>query len=296
VLPIDLDLSPDGRQLAVVAAGSAHTAGSNQIVLASTDGPPGTSCASSEQGGPAHQPQGEAVAVGYRPDGELVVQTREPAALELLGSGAIIPLSGESRADTGQAIFHSTAGALLACASCHPEGGDDGHVWTFAGLGGRRTQSLRGGVSAGAPFHWDGKLAGLPQLYDEVLTRRMAGPTLDGEQQRALTHWLDGIPALPAAEPGEAAGRGEALFAAAGCTACHNGPMMSNNLTVDVGTGGSFQTPSLRGVRWRAPYLHGGCAPTLADRFGACGGDRHGAVSSLSPAQIADLVAYLETL
>jgi hypothetical protein len=296
VLPIDVAVSPDGREVAVVAAGGAHTAGSSQIVRASTSAPPVTSCTSSELRA-GNQPHGEAVAVEYMPDGEeLLVQTREPAALELLRSGAVIPLSPESRADTGHAIFHSTAGALLACASCHPEGGDDGHVWNFAGRGGRRTQSLRGGISAGAPFHWDGDLAGLPQLYQEVFTNRMAGPALDEGQQRALTHWLDGIPALPAAEPGEAAARGQAVFAAAGCAACHNGPAMTNNLTADVGTGGPFQTPSLRGVRWRAPFLHGGCAPTLADRFGACGGDRHGATSSLSAAQIADLVAYLETL
>jgi hypothetical protein len=50
-------------------------------------------------------------------------------------------------------------------------------------------------------------------------------------------------------------------------------------------------------VRWRAPYLHDGCAATLADRFGACGGgDRHGATSTLSSAELADLIAYLETL
>jgi cytochrome c553 len=294
VLPIDLAVSPDGHELAVVSAGSAHTGGSNQIVFAS-QGSSVTSCNSSEDSGSHPQPHGEAVALEYLPDGQLVVQTREPATIEVLG-GAVIPLSKESRADTGHAIFHSTAGALLACASCHPEGGEDGHVWTFAGLGARRTQSLRGGISGSAPFHWDGKLAGLPQLYQEVFTNRMAGPALDAGQAQALTRWLDGIPSLPTAEPGDAAARGQALFAAAGCTACHNGPAMTNNLTVDVGTGGAFQTPSLRGVRWRAPFLHGGCAPTLADRFGTCGGDRHGAASSLSAAQIADLVAYLETL
>jgi cytochrome c peroxidase len=192
---------------------------------------------------------------------------------------------------------------LLACASCHPEGGDDGHVWTFTGFGARRTQSLRGGISAGAPFHWDGNLRGLPELYAEVLTKRMAGPKLDEAQQRALTGWIDSIPALPAAETSEAsaseaAARGRDLFEspAVGCATCHTGPAMTNNLTVDVGTGGSFQTPSLRGVRWRAPYLHNGCASTLTDRFGACGGDRHGATSTLSSAQIADLIAYLETL
>jgi mono/diheme cytochrome c family protein len=124
----------------------------------------------------------------------------------------------------------------------------------------------------------------------------MAGPRLDPTQQQALTRWLDSVPALPAGEPTEASARGEALFASAGCPACHGGPAMTNNLTVDVGTGGTFQVPSLRGVRWRAPFLHAGCAPTLADRFGTCGGERHGAVATLSTAQIADLVAYLETL
>jgi cytochrome c peroxidase len=72
---------------------------------------------------------------------------------------------------------------------------------------------------------------------------------------------------------------------------------LSNNATVTVGTGLSLQVPSLRGVAYRAPFLHNGCAPTLLDRFGACGGgDAHGKTSTLTSAQLADLVAYLDTL
>lgn len=304
VLPIDVALSPERDELAVVAAGNAHTQGARQLLLAPASGDVSAQdCQTSEEPrevSPDGQPRGEAVAVELGASGQVVVQTREPAALELIGTGKVISLSRESRADTGHAIFHATAGSLLACASCHPDGGDDGHVWTFAGLGTRRTQSLRGGVSGSAPFHWNGDLRTLGELYQEVLTKRMAGPALDEQQQRALTRFIDGIPALPesaaAAEPAE---RGRALFesAAVGCAACHGGPAMTNNLTVDVGTGGRFQTPSLRGVRWRAPYLHDGCAPALAQRFGACGGgDRHGRTSHLSSAQLADLIAYLETL
>jgi cytochrome c peroxidase len=64
-----------------------------------------------------------------------------------------------------------------------------------------------------------------------------------------------------------------------------------------VNTGGDFQVPSLLGVGWRAPYLHQGCAPTLADRFNPCGGgDAHGRTSQLTTDQRVDLVAYLETL
>ena len=92
--------------------------------------------------------------------------------------------------------------------------------------------------------------------------------------------------------------RGRDLFAgAAGCVTCHSGRRFTNNATVDVGTGGVFQVPSLVGVAHRAPFLHTGCAATLADRFGSCGGgDNHGATSGLGAADIADLVAFLSTL
>jgi hypothetical protein len=66
---------------------------------------------------------------------------------------------------------------------------------------------------------------------------------------------------------------------------------------VFVGTGEPFRVPSLVGVRWRAPYLHDGRAPTLRDRFGPnCGGDLHGHTSQLTQSQINDLVTYLDTL
>ena len=44
--------------------------------------------------------------------------------------------------------------------------------------------------------------------------------------------------------------------------------------------------------------MHDGCATTMRDRFRAdCGGgDAHGRTSHLSETQLADLVAYLETL
>jgi hypothetical protein len=56
--------------------------------------------------------------------------------------------------------------------------------------------------------------------------------------------------------------------------------------------------PSLRGVSWRAPYMHDGCAPTLRDRFTpSCGGgDRHAVTSVLGEGDITDLIAYLDTL
>ena len=72
---------------------------------------------------------------------------------------------------------------------------------------------------------------------------------------------------------------------------------MTNNALANVATGGTLNVPSLFGVGARAPYMHYGCATTLRDRFGACGGgDSHGITSALAPSDVDALVAFLETL
>jgi YD repeat-containing protein len=248
------------------------------------------------------QPVGETTAIDFDGQGRIVVQTREPARLEILTNrGGTIKLSDDNRFDSGHAVFHASTGAGLACAACHPEGGDDGRVWRFAKIGVRRTQNLRGGIGQSAPFHWDGDMRDLSHLMSEVFTGRMGGPPIDAGHVAALGTWMGLIPAVPGSPAdGAAAARGRALFndAKVACATCHSGPLLSNNQTVAVGTGKPFQVPSLKGIAGRAPYMHDGCAKTLADRFTApCGGgDQHGLTSQLGAAEIADLVAYLETL
>ncbi len=246
---------------------------------------------------------GEPIAVAFDADGMVMVQTREPAAL-FLGSGGKVILATESRVDTGHAVFHGNAGGFMACASCHPEGAEDGRIWDFSCEGKRRTQSLGAGISGTEPLHWNGDMKTFPQLMDNVFVGRMSGPKLANEQLDATQIWIDHqphIPAPPAADPA-AVERGRALFndnAKAACASCHAGAKLTNNMTVDVGTGGMFQVPSLIGIGTRGPFMHDGCAKTLTDRFttAACGGgDKHGATTSLGSSQIADLVAYMETL
>jgi cytochrome c peroxidase len=219
------------------------------------------------------------------PDGPVVV-TRQPFAV-LDARGALVPAEGER--EPGFALFHAPSPAGVACATCHAEGREDGHTWDFVGLGLRRTQSLAGGVTATAPFHWDGSLADLSALFDDtgVLRMGMARPTAD--ELDALGAWLDGLPApVPArdADPD-----GEQVFATAGCWHCHDPVSRANE---DVGTGGAFQAPSLAGVSARLPLMHDGCAATIRDRFDpACGGDAHG--PALAPDEIDALVRYLES-
>jgi mono/diheme cytochrome c family protein len=114
---------------------------------------------------------------------------------------------------------------------------------------------------------------------------------------------VDKVPSLKPSLRGhgsDAVERGRTLFesAAVGCTTCHTGRDFTNGSSYDIGTGGTFQVPQLHSLAARAPFMHDGCAATLADRFGSkCGGDqRHGNTSQLSPAEIGDLIAYLETL
>jgi hypothetical protein len=308
-LAVDVAVSPDGQTMAIAAAGNSRAPMSPVVALpvaAVTQN--GGACMS---GGlppapigaqtPLVPPPGQVVAVAYAPDGRVVSQSRDPAVLWTSDGEAPIALSLEPTTDTGHRLFHVDAGGGIACASCHPEGGEDGRTWNFACLGPRRTQSLRGGLSGTEPFHWDGDMSNFSDLVKTVFVGRMSGPQPSDAQTAALLHWLDSVPELPAPPPAapDAVERGRALFASAalGCTACHTGTHLTNNATVDVGTGMKLQVPSLRGVGWRAPFLHNGCAPTLADRFGACGGgDKHGHTSALTSADISDLTSYLETL
>jgi mono/diheme cytochrome c family protein len=327
VLPADFALAPTQGTVAILSAGNSHTPGMptvGTLPLAVVSAPPvtqpGPDGGSDVDGGVfIGQPGGggggdcgsvsgvlllnEPIALAYDGDENLWVQQREPAALTNTSTGSIIPLANDSRADTGWAVFHSNSGAGLACASCHPEGKDDSRTWNFQDVGPRRTQTLAGHVGGTEPFHWGGDLHDFGALLGEVYIKRMSGPTLLSDQSSQLFAWINTIPELPQSPPADpaAAARGKTLFddPTKGCATCHSPAtvQLTNNATVDVGTGGMFQVPRLLGVAWRAPFLHDGCAATLLDRFGPCGGgDNHGVTSTLTDAQRSDLVSYLETL
>ena len=183
-------------------------------------------------------PPGQVVAVGYGPTGVLFAQTREPTALWRSDTGATVALTNDSRADTGHALFHANASGGVACASCHPEGGEDGRVWNFVCVGPRRTQSLRGGIgrrrrsigtaarSTSRSFSMTCSAAGWPARADgrseggsSGLGRHHPGDAGDGRFDAA------------------AVARGRALFEARSPPRLPSGALFTNNATVDVGTG-----------------------------------------------------------
>ena len=331
-LPVDVAVSADQRWIAVAHAGGADLAAPRPVlVFPPTDGPsvsgsagpafgPGStsltvmSLANLNGANPCAFPEGGALindpvtAVAFAPDGRLLAQTREPAQLLVMpdlnfSTPIVVPLPGESRADTGHELFHRDAGGGIACASCHPEGGEDGHTWRFAGTGERRTQALHVGLRDTAPFHWNGDLPDVGELMNQVFVGRMGGVRESAPRVSAISEWLFSLKAPAAIRDSgdEAALRGQDLFRStdAGCTTCHSGAKFTNNESVAVDTvvATKLQVPSLIAIGYRAPFMHNGCAATLADRFNpACGGNAHGNTANLSDAQRSDLVAYLESL
>ncbi len=303
-LPVDVAATPSGDRLAIVDAGGRTI----RIVQTSTwrEEDPGDPCGfnSLDQQIPTeHTGWGMPVAVQFTRFNELVVQhDRAIIIRDAFGTLlASVQLADPEIEDAGRRRFHTPTFSGLACASCHPEGKEDGLVWEFDTLGLRRTQDIGGNLEERAPYHWSGDMDSLEMLFQHVLIGRMSGEPLSNEEAVALPRFLFSLEAQPAAtslDPAAVA-RGRALFESTelSCTTCHNGASYTNNAIVDVGTGGRFKVPSLLNVGSRAPFMHTGCAPTLRDRFGACGGgEAHGATAALTEAQLDDLITFLESL
>jgi DNA-binding beta-propeller fold protein YncE len=293
-LPVDVAVSPDGKEAAVAMAGSSFVervqmSGANELSLCAPQ--------PSAQAITANSPDG----VAYTPAGVLVIHTRNPSGIMTVTPAATrsVVLDSKPLTNEGQTIFHTPVNGI-ACASCHPEGRDDGHVWNIAGER-RRTPSLAGGLLETAPFHWQGELVDMHAVVGETFVHRMGGAMPDSHTIDALGDWLEGVP-RPAPTRTLSAKlffQGKELFERpdVGCTTCHTGAALTSDQTLFVGTGDKFQVPSLRGVGSRAPYLHDGRAPTLRDRFAPMGGgNQHGNTSQLTDHELDLLVGYLETL
>ncbi len=293
---LGVDLAVDVGSLVIAAPGSVDRDGAGDFLALGTFDRHRRDCLLTEM----PSPRGAFTSVAIRPDGRVLAFQREPAAIVDARGEVLVALPVESTADAGHDLFHQAPGVGLACASCHPEGSEDGHPWLFENFGLRRTQELRGGIAGSAPFHWQQDMADMQQLLDEVMHGRMGGAPVAVFEADALSAWLDGLPA-PHVDPiGEGDPiAGELVFetASVGCAGCHSGPRYSDGRRYDVGTGEPLETATLIGVGRRAKLMHDGCADDLAGRFDPlCGGRDHGRVSHLSVVQMRDLLAFLRTL
>ncbi|MDX2014757.1 MAG: hypothetical protein SFW67_31455 [Myxococcaceae bacterium] len=306
VLPVDAALTPDGNELVIVNAGNAQLVRMKVSELLGVVGsgpcgpvsnPPPARADDGTPTGPLGQPVGVVAVSGD----VTLVHSRDPNMLVVLEKGApaaSIALTPDRVDSPGLQLFHGSTGGI-ACASCHPEGQEDGHVWTFFGKK-KRTQPLSGGIRQTAPYHWEGDLSSMSSLVSDTFVARMGGAMPDPVQVASLEAFLDGIPAPrpPTRATPVDMMKGQRAFAKAGCDSCHGGAIFTRSNNADVGTGGAWQTPSLKGLALRGPWMHDGCATSLSQRFSdaACGGTRHGNVSMLTAVELDELVAYLGQL
>ena len=151
-LPVDLAVDADGSGMAMVGTGSDVVLRTSPAQLA---GGSSDFVTCSDQTTAIHVAGGPVAVAFWR--GHLLVQTRQPATIQFVDEGATpIVLPGVDMSDTGHDLFNRSANPKngLACASCHPEGREDGHTWKFSSIGPRRTQTVGGHVLDTAPFHW----------------------------------------------------------------------------------------------------------------------------------------------
>ncbi len=241
----------------------------------------------------------------------LVLSASKNTPIDTTTFNTVVLPQNTSHVDTGLDAFTMPTTAGIACMSCHPEGSDDSHTWSFQNgteLRVRRTQSLRGGVIvSSAPYHWDGDMADLQILCNEVFTHRMGGGSMLSTQTSVLSRFINAIPRVPvrATLDQTRVAAGQDIFQGlGGCVGCHAGPTASLSANMDIGKVDKvgarvpLQVPMLLGVADRAPYMHDGCADSLMARLTnpSCAGAAHGNTADLSADDKQSLVEYLESL
>ncbi|MFQ5515794.1 MAG: cytochrome-c peroxidase [Myxococcota bacterium] len=201
-----------------------------------------------------------------------------------------------------------SADGTRSCASCHPGGGAipasfvGAHEVAPATPGGRNTLPLRG-VWQTAPYLWDGSQATLRGTLLRMLEVEMGGGRLSERDLAALESYVLSIPPFergriePDGRPREpatlSAKRGFAIFRKLGCERCHPPPSFTRPRPTDLGTGGVFDAPSLRGLADSGPWGHDGRWATLEEAVRAVLRLRG---RELSEREIYELISYLKLL
>ncbi len=230
-----------------------------------------------------------------------------------------------------------SAEGYMSCASCHLDGGSDGRVWDFTdrGEGFRKTIGLDGRRGTGhGRVHWTGNFDEIQDFELDIrngfagtgfITNGVPNTSL-GAANAGRSAELDALAAYVASlnrfnrspfrntdgtltSDGVA---GRALFAQLNCASCHSGRDFTDstgNVLRNVGTikassgqrmGAAltgFDTPTLKGLWDKAPYLHDGSATTLLDVITTQNpSNQHGVTSGLTTTQQNQLVAYLQQI
>lgn len=223
--------------------------------------------------------------------------------IESVGPSTNVRLPADVEA--GRRLFYSgdesrVSGGGVSCGQCHFDGRTDGFTWSFDEEL-RNTPSLAGRVSETAPVRWEGDRATVQDDARFTSQERMGGVGLDDTDLDNLAAFVDftapvDSPLLGMADP--AVARGKAIFERpdVACASCHSGARYTDNQNYSMFGLSNVQTRSLTGLAGSPPYLHDGSAATLRDVIELSRDGSMGDTSSLSDAEVDDLIAYLRSL
>jgi YVTN family beta-propeller protein len=241
------------------------------------------------------------------------VSTLNTTSFEVVRVQVVAPLNIPADLLIGAQLFASANDPRMStlngisCATCHFDGLSDGRTW--AGIDGGRNTPLLYGLAETAPYLWSGAWDELADVELKIRALQAGMGLASGDvavpgdvhagsadDLDALTAWLLRLqpPALPAAGSPETRARGAQIFEEQGCAACHSGPAATDQRAYEVGTGGVFDTPSLRWLSLSAPYFHDGRAASLRDVLEMPG--LHRVAPALTPDELNALIDYLLSL
>lgn len=218
----------------------------------------------------------------------------------------------------GERYFNDAAFCFqqwLTCATCHPDGRMDGLNWDLVndGIGNPKNSRsmlysiynppvMATGIRPNAEY-------AIRTGMTHIQFHKLDENTPHGKEvYTAIENYYKKMKAVqsPALNRDgtmtESAKRGEFIFAKAACTACHYGPYYSDLQMYDVKTtygqdsGRLLRTPILNELWRTAPYLHDGRSASLKEIITKHNPGKRGNTSSLTEAEIDDLVEYLRSL
>ncbi len=217
----------------------------------------------------------------------------------------------DSAFERGRQIFHDNFEPRVskdgrACASCHPDGREDGFTWSTPD-GPRQTISLAGRIPNAAPYGWFGDHLDVRSHLKHTVSR-LGGQGFDTKDQAdldALVTYISRMKAPIAAHSAASAAlvaKGHAIFhaPAQGCGECH-AEGGTDRAKHDIGTGRdveahfAFDTPSLISIAGSAPYFHDGRYKSLVDLL-AKADDKMGHAKHLNVEDRVAMVAYMNSL
>ncbi len=209
--------------------------------------------------------------------------------------------SMEAALALGRVLFHKGDQRISsdgrACASCHPDGRDDG-ITSATPDGPRRSIMLAGRVGDTAPFSWQGNARTIQQHLDGTF-KRLGGSGLAGVELDALVAYVKAMPGKTPAtlEPDPKIVLGSKIFNSkqTQCSTCHSGASFTDGKMHDVGSGRAFNTPSLLQIGSAGPYFHDGRYSSLGELLRKSDG-KMGRTRHLKPEEIDALEAFLRTL